>query len=245
MTRTRRWGVTLLELLIATAALLAVLGPLLYLLHVGRQTTSGRYSAAMLACLVAAERLRADLDRMGFPDGPDAGAAPPFEVREPGPDEGSCLRLWIPRTRTGAVPKQLELVPVEYRLEPVSGTAVFTLTRKEAGEKAPVSGVYLRTLTFSHLRSSGPSGPTTLATGTTLDLADDSALPSDMLRVSLVGVAEPATAEALARTDARRVQDFATSFLHPVREPTLFPFARDPAAGERYQVLKPVGSLAQ
>lgn len=235
-------GITLLEISIAIIALLAVIGPLFYAYVTGSQMVSAGRSQAMLSALVAVERLRHDLDRIAFPDNPDAdeGGTRPraLVIKEPGPLDGSRIAFWVPRPRPsgGSSPRRIALLPVGYYPQRIGASDTFYLIREEGGQKRPLPGVVLSRILFSRVFSD--------ATPVDPGVAFSGSLPQDMLRVTLVGVARAASREAIERDDARQVHSFQASFLASVREPTLFTILRSPSrAQDRYQFLEPMGAL--
>jgi type II secretory pathway component PulJ len=238
----RRKGVSLLEIMIASVALLAVLGPLLYVWHVGQQTTSAAHSAAMFSALTAMEYIRHDLDQNAHPDGPLAENDPALPLMGgPGPDDGRVLGFWIPKPRpvgTAVKPMQ-DLVPVTYSLARIPQTDTFHLVRRESDRERAIGGVVLRRLWFNRLRRGFGVGPDAQGLGG----FEDVVLPHDMIRVSLIAAAKPATADQMDRNDARQVQTYAVSFVQSVTEPSLVNRLRMPTDENRYQFLKRSGGL--
>lgn len=241
MKRSRR-GVTLLEIMIASVALLAVIGPLFYVWHVGQQTTSAAHSAAMFAALTAMEYIRHDLDQHTHPDGPldDDDPALPL-MGGPGPDDGRVLAFWVPKPRPvgTAVKRMQDLVPVSYALQRIPQTDTYNLIRREGDRERTVGGVVLRKLWFNRLRRGFGVGPDSQPVAG----FDDVVLPHDMIRVSLVAAAKPATADQMDRNDARQVHTYAVSFVQSVAEPSLVNRLRMPTEGDRYQYVKRSGRL--
>lgn len=233
---------TLLEVMIATAALLIVIGPLFYVWHVGQQTTSAAHSAAMFAALTAMEVIRHDLDQHAHPDGPleDDDLSMPL-MGEPGPQDGARIAFWIPKPRPvgTAVKRMADLVPVSYFLQRIPQSDTFYLMRREGERERAVGGVVLRKLWFNRLRRGFGVGPDAQPVAG----YDDVVLPHDMIRVSLTAAARAATAEQMDRGDARQVQTYSVSFVQSVAEPSLVNRLRMPTEGGRYQYLKRTGKL--
>ena len=239
--RSRR-GVSLLEIMIASVALLAVIGPLFYVWHVGQQTTSAAHSQAMFAALTAMEYIRHDLDQNAHPDGPLDDADPTMPLMgEPGPDDGARIAFWIPKPRPvgTAIKRQLDLVPIAYYLQKIPQSDTYYLVRKEGERERAVGGVVLRKLWFNRLRRGFGVGPDAAP----VSGFEDVVLPHDMIRVSLTAAAKAASAEQMDRGDARQVQTYSVSFVQSVSEPSLVNRLRMTTQDGQYQYLKRSGRL--
>lgn len=229
--------------------LLIVIGPLMYLYLTGSLTTSAGHSTAMLACLVAQERLKNDLEQIAFPDAPDEdeqGTRPPaYVITEPGPDEGARISFWVPKSRGPGAPmeRRLTLVPVSWYVKPIAGAEGGYLMRREGtAPEQSVGSVVLRRLWFRRLQPPAGSGS---GVETPADFVQSSevSLSPDLMRVTLTAVAAAASGAALDRADARRVHEFTLGFLASLREPSLPYRIREPGAGDHYQFLVTTGTL--
>jgi prepilin-type N-terminal cleavage/methylation domain-containing protein len=242
----QRAGFSLLELVVAAAALSVVIGPLVYIYTTGNQLVNSAHSAAMLSCLVATERLRADLDQLVYPDGPDEDdqgkRKTPILIKDPGPDEGCTISFWIPDRREFRTPmeRRLKLVQVRYSLERIRGSDTFSLVRRVGNDSRPIPNVYLSQLWFKRLLFEvTPGGPAS----TTSPIGAAGNMPDDLMRVTMTAAATPADKVAMERRDAKRVPIYTTTFLHTLREPTLVGRMRERPGGERFQFMTAEGEL--
>jgi hypothetical protein len=248
MTKGRRTGLSLLELIVAMSCLSGVLGTLFYMYHVGNRQTSTDLSQAMISALVATERLHHDLQQLTFPDGPDqddAGTRPRgMVVSDPGPDEGSKISFWIPRARReGAPPPRMQdLIPITYSLRPIPNSVTYQLVRTEGTTERVISGVVLLRLFFQPVWQPIPTFGGDPAAGENNPLSA-SALPADVLRVSLTTTGMPLTSEQLSKLGPLHLHTMSMSFLVRVGAPPLINRLREPGSGDHYRFLRTVGSL--
>lgn len=261
--RATRRGFTLLEVIVASGILAAVIGPIIYVMVVGTRSGMARHSAALLGCHIAAERIQNDLDQMAYPDGPDqsdGSRLPYFRISDPGPDEGSKITFWLPRPRGGAsnnVPREIRVVPVSYYLERIPDTDTYWLIREVSGGegagKRRVGDVVLRRIWFHLLRNLEENADAEPQPGGgEMSPWGGGAMSADVLRVLITACDKPAkkeqmvvegAAENSALPAAMRVTTFTLGFLKSVVEPSLVWRLRDPGAQKYFKFIETDGAF--